>query len=403
MGKTIRGYDMQTKWLIGIMVLWAAAAPLAADTLIMADGRELEGKLISQSSEKIVFDVHKGSSVLQMVFKPGDVKTVKSGPLSTPKEAPTPLPTPAAPAKETGPTYFVIPIRDMIGVYVTAAQFEQALKDVERLKPTVVVLEVDSGGGSTQEAAKIIDLMSKAKDVRFVAYVKNAISAAAIVSLSCKEIYIEKQATIGGALAYRMTSTMPAEIGEKMQAIWRATCRSSAELGGHQPILAEGMVDQEIEIQIVQKDGRPTVAEGHGPTMLKRKGKLLVMTANEAVNCGLAKDIVQNYDDLGTKVGYASWTKPYKNAEAAYEKHASEFNSAKRRAEALVANIKDAETKAEITSRRDEALRNINAAIQAVKELQSIGRKYPEMNISEKGLDEALRRFQTIKDVVTRG
>ena len=323
--------------LTGVLSVLAQASH--ADTLITADGRELEGKVVSQGADKVVFDVHKGTSVLQMVFKASEVKKITLGALAAPasKAAPTPAPAPASqPVVPAGPTYFIIPIKQEVGVYVTAAYIEQALKDADRLKATVVVLEVDSPGGLTGEAVKIIDSLCKAKDIRLVAYIKSAISAAAIISLSCKEIYLDERATIGGALSFAMGPALPEEINEKMQSIWRASCRSAAEMGGHQSILAEGMVDKDIEIQIVQQNGRPLVKEGLGSNMLKRKGKLLTMTAKEAIACGLANGIVAGYDDLGARLGLSGWTKPFKNAEAAYDKHAGEIKITEQKVKTLI-------------------------------------------------------------------
>lgn len=409
---------MPMKWMLAVTVgLWLPAQAAPGDTLVTSDNREFEGKVVDQDSAAVVFDVYKGRSILRMTFKAAEVRKITFGPIATPAVRPTgetPVgPTaaarpasqaPVAPASApAGPTYFVIPIRDVIGMYVTAAQFEQALKDVERFKPTVVILEVDSGGGSTEEAGKIIDLMCKAKGVRFVAYVKKAISAAAILSMACKEIYVDERATFGGALSYAMTAGGPAEIGEKMQSIWRATCRSAAELGEHPSILAEGMVDKEIEIQLAQEGGKPVVREGVGATMLKRKGRLLTMTAKESVACGLAKDIAAGYDELGRKLGLAAWTKPNKAAEVAFDKHETEIRNAVKRAEALAGIIRESDIKANVATRRDDAIRGYNQAIQAIKDLQELGKRFPELHISEKNLEDAIRRFQTNKEIILRG
>jgi membrane-bound serine protease (ClpP class) len=290
----------------------------------------------------------------------------------------------------------------MIGMYVTAAQFEQALKDVERLKPTVVVLEVDSGGGSTEEAQKIIDLIGHTKGVRFVAYVKKAFSAAAIISLSCKEIYLEKGGTFGGAVSFAMTATGPADIGEKFQSIWRATCRSAAEIGGHQTLLAEGMVDKEIDIQIVSDGGKASVREGVGPTMLKRKGKILTMTAQESLDCGLAAGIAESYDELGQKLGVGKWTKPSKSAEEAFERHFAQIKGAKDRGDALMATIRDCDMKGGMASKRDDAIRYLNQSIQAIKGLQDLGKQFPELHVPEKNMEEAIRSREAQKESILK-
>ncbi|MEA3367180.1 MAG: hypothetical protein U9R68_03590, partial [Planctomycetota bacterium] len=81
---------------------------------------------------------------------------------------------------------------------------EARLKEAERLKPAVVLLVIDSGGGDIDHAEKIVDLIIEHKDLTFVAYVQKALSAAATITLACEKIFVTETATIGGAVSYSL-------------------------------------------------------------------------------------------------------------------------------------------------------------------------------------------------------
>jgi len=206
----------------------------------------------------------------------------------------------------------VIPVSGAIGGEFSAMLMKAYLEMAAKLKPTVIVLDVDTPGGEIGEAEEIIDLLIAAKGYRLVALVHRALSAGAMVTMACKEIYMTEGATIGAAVSYRvgrdgMPVRMPADVAEKMQSIWRAVCRKAAEHGGHPSILAEAMVDPAFSLTM-RRDGERVVVERDGAgDVLKAKGRVLTLTAREAVNCGLARGIVEDLAALGPRLGLTGW------------------------------------------------------------------------------------------------
>ena len=190
-------------------------------------------------------------------------------------------------------------------------------------KPGVVVLDIDSPGGLVEEAKKIIEVLhAYNKQVRIVALAGQDLSAAAILSLSCREIYVKATGTVGAAVAYNPAHlTLPPKLEEKMQSAWRAVARNSAEEGGHEPLLAEAMIDNTMELHLESADkspadkspidksaaGRAVVKEGPGERTLCRKGKVLTLSSHEAVECGLARGLADDYAELGKALGLANW------------------------------------------------------------------------------------------------
>lgn len=225
---------------------------------------------------------------------------------------------PSTPAPANGPTtrnikagtYYVIQVTGKIGEFITPEFMDECLKEAKELKADVVILHIDSQGGFVDATEKILKLLAGFHGPRLVAYVNEAGSAAAIITLACPTIYVEKTAVIGAALAVEPgPSGKRIAIEEKMQSFWRAKCRAAAENAGHQGIIAEAMIDQGIELHLVNRNGVPCVAEGLGADMLTRKDRLLTLTAKKAVDCGLAAGIVNGHKELGKALGYDKWKK----------------------------------------------------------------------------------------------
>ena len=102
-------------------------------------------------------------------------------------EVPAARPAPPVRAKKAGgPSYCLVPLHGVVGSTVLADALEKSLEDAVRREPDVsVVLDVDSPGGSVEEAKKIISVLRRYnKKSRIVALCGQDLSAAAICTLS---------------------------------------------------------------------------------------------------------------------------------------------------------------------------------------------------------------------------
>ena len=203
---------------------------------------------------------------------------------------------------------YLISVKGAIGTEFSSAMMKKYLAEAADLSPTAVVLEIDTPGGSIKDAEEIVDMIIEYKGLRFVAFVHKAISAGSTITLACKEVYVTDQAVIGAATAwYRQGGVLPTALAEKQMSIWRAMGRKAAENGGHSKLFAEAMVDPGF-VLTMRKRGDEIVIERDGRgEVLKAKGKILTLTAKEAVKSGLAKKSIADVDALARELNLTGW------------------------------------------------------------------------------------------------
>jgi hypothetical protein len=204
--------------------------------------------------------------------------------------------------------FLLVEVKGTIGKDFSAAKMKAAIAEARTAKAAAIVLSVDTPGGSVPDAEAIVDLIIENKDLRFIALVNKALSAGAAITLACKEIYVMETATIGAAVSYipdrrGIPGELPADVAEKFQSAWRAVCRKAADCGGHSSLLAEGMADPGFAITKRIENGKVILERDGKGELVKAAGRILTLTAKEAVACGLAKAVVPDVADLGAKLG----------------------------------------------------------------------------------------------------
>ncbi len=170
-----------------------------------------------------------------------------------------------APAER--PIVYVVPIEGVIDLGL-APFIERVLAEAAQARADAVILEINTFGGRVDAAVLIRDALLGAK-VRTVAFVnKRAISAGALISLAAERIAMAEGGTIGAATPVQIgLPGAPAQpVAEKTVSYMRKEFRATAESRHRPPLLAEAMVDADVEI--------PGVSE---------KGKLLTLTTDEAL------------------------------------------------------------------------------------------------------------------------
>lgn len=338
---------------------------LSADTIKLKDGIEYEGKVVAETPKSIKLEVdlfgqkeivtipkrniavHIRGTVPQDTVKPREPEKTEP-PKQGEKAGEEKKADPRAPASPPGGAqkekayYFEIPIKGVIGKEVVAAKLEEALKIGLKREGTILVLSVDSPGGLVSETEKIIGLLSKHKKVRSIAYIKKALSAAAIISLTCDEIYMHKDAHIGAATAIQVQGGEYTAVDEKFQSVWRSVGRHAAEIGGHSPLLAEAMIDKRMQLRL-RMDGGKKIIERYDTMdwkdfdqgdIVTEKEKLLTLTAREAHKIGLSSGICTGVPGIGkVAAGLADWRSSSSRGRSIMEKYAKDIKWAEHRLE----------------------------------------------------------------------
>jgi membrane-bound serine protease (ClpP class) len=149
----------------------------------------------------------------------------------------------------------------------------RVLERAREERADVVVLNIDTFGGRVDAAVAIRDSLLKSP-VKTVAFVnKRAISAGALIALSAEKIVIARGGTIGAATPVQMgqPGEGAAAVGEKTVSYVRKEFRATADARKRPGLLAEAMVDADVEIEGVIS-----------------KGKLLTLTTEDALKYGVA-------------------------------------------------------------------------------------------------------------------
>ena len=165
---------------------------------------------------------------------------------------------------------------------------ERALKEAEADGASAVILNIDTPGGRLDAVLQMRDTLIDSP-VRTIAFVnRTAFSAGALIAIASTDIYMTPGAVMGAATPVDGAGN---SASAKTISAVRSVFKSTAELRGLDPIVAEAMVDPDIAI--------PGLVES---------GQLLTLTTEDAVSVGYTNGVVNSVDELLTAAGLAGAT-----------------------------------------------------------------------------------------------
>jgi membrane-bound serine protease (ClpP class) len=188
----------------------------------------------------------------------------------------------AAPvAAQEGPVYRV-PVTGVVELGL-APYVARIVREAGAVGATALLLDIDTPGGRVDAAQQIVKAVT-ASPVPVYAFVDtHAWSAGALIALAADSIFMAPGSSIGAATPVGGAGE---KLSEKVVSAMRGEFRALAERRGLDPRLAEAMVDEEIEIEGVVE-----------------AGKLLTLTAGEAVALSVAAAEVEDVGDLLNQLG----------------------------------------------------------------------------------------------------
>jgi len=167
---------------------------------------------------------------------------------------------------------YIVPVEGVIDLGL-APFIQRVLEEAGQKRAKAVIFEVNTFGGRVDAAVLIRDAILESK-VPTVAFInKRAISAGALISLAAETIVMADGSTIGAATPVQMGAPgAPAQpVAEKTVSYMRKEFRATAEKRNRPGLVAEAMVDADVEIEDVIE-----------------KGKLLTLTTEEAITLKVA-------------------------------------------------------------------------------------------------------------------
>ena len=178
---------------------------------------------------------------------------------------------------------------------------QRTLEDAESNEATAVIFDINTFGGRVDAATQIKDAILGA-DILTIAFInRRAISAGALISLSCEKIYMTGGGLIGAATAVDMTGKKGSE---KVISFMREEMASTAEKRGRSKEIARGMVDEELTFtHLVIGGDSIKVDDIEG----RKDGKLISLTTVQALKYKIADGTAENMEALLDSLGYSSF------------------------------------------------------------------------------------------------
>jgi membrane-bound serine protease (ClpP class) len=209
---------------------------------------------------------------------------------------------------------YIIPIKGMIDLGLSGF-VKRVISEAKKENALAVIVEIDTYGGRVDAAGEIVKYLEEFKPIPTKALVLGeAWSAGALISLACQEIYMSPGSSLGSAEP-RLIGIQEEMKDEKTISALRAKFKATAEANKHSPKLAEAFVDKDVELKLVEIKGErlilsPDEIEAKKKELrdkdikivktITEKGKMLNLTAQEAKDLGLAREVVQNRETLLT-------------------------------------------------------------------------------------------------------
>ncbi len=177
-----------------------------------------------------------------------------------------------------------------------------------------LIYQIGTYGGMVDAADSIAKYLIQDVATRghTVAYITTqAISAGALISVSCQDIIMRENTTIGDSAPIAMGTKLEGVEREKMESFVRAAFLRAAEANGYPALLLKAMVTMQIEVyrvrnlhtgeyELFEGDDLPADANQHDVKDAQKivgDDELLTLTAPRALEYGVARAVVQDVNE----------------------------------------------------------------------------------------------------------
>lgn len=268
------------------------------------------------------------------------------------------------------PRIFLLPIQGGVGDGTRHDEMKKIGEIADSYGPgQIIVLKVDSPGGLVAEADLIHETLSDLKlRHRIIAWIEEAISAAAYTAFHCNEIYFMKAGALGSATMFAGGKAIE---GEQLRQ-WIKKFGDVAEESGHPRAIAEAMITNSKMVSYDPAEGEdePKVYNTtEGKRVLSTNEENLTIGATDAVACGFADGIADNEDELAEQLRLPMWYETTNDGRRIHERHQKLLESAKVEVPRLLMKAQGQ------IGQTNDALKNANRQLAAVNQLISWARR----------------------------
>lgn len=243
---------------------------------------------------------------------PADAKPAEQGADKKTKTGPalTGRPTRVAVLNFGPPSDWQGKAESMVGTQINAKSWALALEELKKedaVKPIdVVVVRINSGGGYTLEVERFHRVFEQyMSKFRTVMWIESAISAAIMSPWVIPEIYVLPQGNFGAATAWYGNGV--AVEGFALQQIHLASEQASRRAGRDPKIMRAMQVEDALSYTDDENGVRTWFQDETGKVVVKPYGRILTLTADEAVKYGIARAKAGTLDELMKAMGYNEW------------------------------------------------------------------------------------------------
>ena len=194
-------------------------------------------------------------------------------------------------------TIYRVPIKGVIDLGLPP-YIKRTIEEAESIKADAIVFDINTFGGRVDAATQIKDaiLGSNVKTIAFIN--RRAISAGALISLSCEKVFMTGGGLIGAATAVDMSGKKGSE---KVISFMREEMASTAEKRGRNKAIARGMVDEELTFTHLLIDQDSILVDDIEG---RKEGKLISLTTDQALKYHIADGTADNIEIMLDILGY---------------------------------------------------------------------------------------------------
>ncbi len=301
-------------------------------TVQYQDGTMVSGFVTRSTDLYIVFRIGDGPDE-QLVIPLSELRSISSGDAAAPAAEESSEDTggssvePAGAATESddarndtggkGPRgVFYLPLKDapyggMVGDSIRVKEIEEIIAQADEAGPgQIIVLDIESGGGSVPAAIIICERIQQAKNHHsFVAWCGQSISAAAYAAVSCDRIVFKPTGHLGSITMHSGGKPVSDEMEEK----WITMLEHTLIEAGRSPYLARAMVVNLSWLSytkdpVTGKCTHYNVPQGvPGEIVLSLPNENCVYTADEAKDSCLSIGTASSKEELAKLLDLAEW------------------------------------------------------------------------------------------------